>query len=255
MKRHLAEAFGLAVLFTGLSYWLAIWAGWITSLNWLEVFAVFTSYACTWLCVRQRRINYPIGAVSTAAYAVLFLQSDLLASAILNAYLTPALLYGWYRWREDSNRRPVSHLRWRWVPVYLGVTAAAYWGAVQVATFFGGHLAAWDSVILIGTMLAQFLLDNKKIETWFVWAVVNVAAIITYSSSGLWLVAFQYVLFLLNTYIGWRAWRKSLPVPERIVQFGEGWQIGKAEDIPHGTVHLGNEDDGGFEVRNAGLTQ
>ena len=97
MKRHLAEALAIAIVATGSSYWLAIWAGWITSLNWLEAFAVFTSFVCTWLCVRQRRLNYPIGAVSTAAYAVLFLQNDLLASAILNAYLTPALLYGWYR--------------------------------------------------------------------------------------------------------------------------------------------------------------
>lgn len=209
MKRHLTESIVLGAFFTALSYVLAIHVGWVTAVNWLEVFAVFTSYVCTWLCVRQRRINYPIGAASTAAYAVLFIQSDLMASAILNIYLTPALLYGWYRWRADSEKRPVAHVAAKWVPVYVVATGAAYWGAVQVSEALGGTMAWTDSVILVATILAQFLLDNKRLETWLVWAVVNVFAIVTYTGAGLYLVAFQYVLFLINTYIGYRAWKKD----------------------------------------------
>jgi nicotinamide mononucleotide transporter len=211
--RHYAEAVILASVLTVTSYVLAEVAGWqVTTgwVHWVEVLAVWTSYVSTWLCVRQRRWNYVWGSISSVLYAVLFLQSNLLASAILNAYLAPALAYGWVRWRQDTNTRPVANLKWRWVPVYAISTAVAYWGAVQVAHFFGGSMAAWDSVILIGTILAQFLLDNKKLQTWYVWAVVNVIAIITYSTSGLWLVAFQYVLFLINTYIGYRVWKKSL---------------------------------------------
>lgn len=212
MNRHMFEALGIGAIFTALSYGVAHLAGWELSAGWVlyvEVFAVFTSYVCTWLCVRQRRINYPIGAISSVAYAVLFWHSGLVASAILNAYLAPALVYGWYRWRADDDARPVRHVSARWVPVYAIATGAAYWGAVQVAEALNGSLATMDSVILIGTILAQFLLDNKRLETWLVWAVVNVAAIITYSTSGLWLVAFQYVLFLINTYIGHRAWKRS----------------------------------------------
>lgn len=215
MKRHLTESFVLAAVFTALSYVIALNAQWVTSINWLEAFAVFTSYACTWLCVRQRRINYPIGAISTAAYAILFWQADLLASALLNAYLTPALLYGWYRWRADDQGRPVSRVGTFWWPVYAIVTGAAYWGAVQLSTALGGHLAWTDSVVLIATMLAQFLLDNKKIETWAVWAIVNVFAIITYWQAGLFLVVVQYVLFLVNTVIGFWAWKRDMVTAPR----------------------------------------
>lgn len=210
--QYTLEAIGVMLVCTGVSYAVAHLAGWKLSTGWVlgvEVFAVMTGYACTWLCVRQMRINYPLGAISSVAYAVLFVHANLVSSAILNAYLPLALIYGWYRWRADHIARPVTRLRARWVPVYGIVTAIAYWGAVQVADAFGASMAMWDSVILIGTILAQFLLDNKKLENWVIWFVVDVIAIGVYATSGLWLVAFQYVLFLINTYIGYRAWKRS----------------------------------------------
>lgn len=69
LKRHLVESAIVAVVLTALSYAVGIACSWITGLNWLEVFAVFTLYSCTYLCVKERRINYPIGAVSKIANA------------------------------------------------------------------------------------------------------------------------------------------------------------------------------------------
>lgn len=217
MKRNVIESLIIAVVLTALSYGVALGAGWVDSVNYLEAFAVFTSYSCTYLCVKERRINYPIGALSTAAYCVLFFQQGLLASAILNAYLTPSLLYGWYRWRSDSNARPVTHLAWKWVPVYIGATALAYLGAFGLSTALGGTLALTDAMILIGSILAQFLLDNKKIETWIVWLVVNGFAIYTYATAGLALAAFQYVFFALNSFYGYYVWHKSKKGPSVVV--------------------------------------
>jgi nicotinamide mononucleotide transporter len=208
-KRDLAESLFVGIVLTALSYCVAIAAQWITVLNWLEVFAVFTSYASTYLCVKERRANYPIGAISTAAYAILFLQSGLLSSAILNAYLTPTLIYGWIRWRKDVDTRPVSHVELRWVPIYLLIAGLGYAGAALISQQFGGTMAWTDAMVLSATILAQFLLDNKKLENWLVWAVVNVFAIYTYATTSLPLVALQYVFFLLNTVYGFVIWRRS----------------------------------------------
>lgn len=207
--RDVLESVAVAAVLTSLSYVVGIWAGWIQELNWLEVFAVLTSYACTYLCVKERRINYPIGAISTAAYAYLFLQNGLFASAILNAYLVPTLIYGWFRWRHDTNTRPVTRVSLRMIPVYLGIAGLGYAGAALISQQFGGAMAWTDSIILAATILAQFLLDNKKLENWIVWAVVNVFAVYTYASIGLPLVAFQYVFFLGNTIYGFYMWNRS----------------------------------------------
>jgi len=211
-KQDIIESLAIGCLLTILSYVVGIRFGWLTlaTLNWLEVFAVFTSYVCTYLCVKERRVNYPIGAISSAAYALLFLQSSLLASTILNIYLVPTLIYGWLRWRKDEITRPVTRVGLRWLPVYAGIVGAGYAGAALLSQKAGGHLAWSDSVILAGTILAQFLLDNKKLENWIVWAVVNVFAIYTYATTGLPLVAFQYVFFLLNTLYGYVIWQRSM---------------------------------------------
>lgn len=204
------QAILIGVVLTGLSYVVGLAFGWITEVNYLEAFAVFTSYGSTYLCVVQKRLNYVFGAISTAAYGILFLQYGLIASMLLNFYLAPALVYGWFRWKKDSVTRPVQHVAWKWVPVYAVVTIGFYLGAVALSTAFGGAFAPIDSMILIGTILAQFLLDNKKIETWIIWAIVNVAAIYVYFTSGLTLVGFQYIFFLLNTVYGYYMWHKSM---------------------------------------------
>lgn len=209
LKVHMLQGIVLGILLTGASFAVGIGFGWVETINWLEVFAVFTSYVCTFLCVVERRANYPIGAISNAAYAVLFFQWGLYASAATTGYLTFALAYGWFRWRSDTKAIPVRHLELKWVPAYVVATAAFYFVALWLVTAIGGTLAPTDTVILIGTMLAQFLLDNKRIETWGVWALVNVFAIYTYATAGLPLAAFQYVFFLANVFYGWYMWNKS----------------------------------------------
>lgn len=209
-RNHYLIATVIGVVLTALSYAVGLAAGWIEDINYLEVFAVFTSYVSTWLSVVEKRFNYVAGAISSFAYAILFVQSDLVASAILNFYLAPTLVYGYLRWGKDAVSRPVEHVKARLLPLYTVVTLAAYGGAYLLVKAFGGSMAWTDSAILIGTLLAQFLLDNKKLETWMVWAVVNVFAIYTYFTADLQLVGFQYIFFLLNTVVGFIAWRNSM---------------------------------------------
>lgn len=200
----------IAIVLTSLSFGVGIGFGWITTINWLEVFAVLTSYACTYLCVKERRWNYPIGAVSTASLAILYFQSNLIASAFLNLWLVFQLLYGWFRWRADAITRPVTRVQAKWIPVYILASLAFFGVAYLIVTALGGAMAPLDVGILLLTILAQFLLDNKKIETWFVWGGVNILAIYVYFSAGLFLVGFQYIFFLANTIYGAYCWKKSM---------------------------------------------
>lgn len=207
---NIAQSIIIGIVLTALSYGLGLSMGWITTLNWLEVFAVFTSYSCTFLCVMERRINYPIGAISTAAYCLLFLQASLVASTAINAFLTIYLVYGWYRWRNDTLTRPVERMSAPSWALHIGVAVVGYLAVVAIATALGGHLAWTDSAILAGTILAQFMLDNKKLENWGIWALVNMFAIYTYFTAGLTLVGFQYIFFLLNTAYGYYEWKRSM---------------------------------------------
>lgn len=208
----------LATFLTTLSYILADWFGWaeLSSIDWLVAFAVFTSYLCTWLCVHQTRWNYPVGIVTTAAYSVIFWKAGLFAFSVFNAYLVFSLVYGWFRWGDDDSTRPVTKVEWPWHLGYVALAAGIYGILWVVHMIIGQEMAWYDVVISIASGVAQFLLDNKKVETWLVWILVNVASIALFlgfitDDPNVYqpIVAFQYVFFLANAFFGGYMWWKS----------------------------------------------
>lgn len=216
--KHIIESLIIGVVLTALSYLWGYQAGWALTQGWqlwLEIFCVFTSYSCTWLCVRERRIQYPIGAVSTLAYAWLFWEFGLHGSAVLNLWLTVQLIYGWFRWRSDADARPVTFVALKWWPAYILATAGFYLVGYWFDTASGGQQVWTDIIIVTGSILAQWLLDNKKWENWTVWLIVDVFATYEYFKGGLDLVGFQYIFFTLNTFIGAYVWWKSRKASRR----------------------------------------
>jgi len=212
--KYILESIALAIVLTALSYGVGIWMGWIVDLNWLEVFAVATSYSCTWLCTRQSRWNYPIGIVTTAAYSVLFYQWGMIALAIFNLYLVFSLIYGWFRWGSDDNTRPVTRIAPKWYAGY-GAIGLVILGLFLLANllFNPAGLTALNPIdvgLAVASGVAQLMLDNKKLETWSLWAVIDIVSIPFFIHSGLTLVAFQYIFFLGNTVIGHIQWKKTM---------------------------------------------
>lgn len=186
---------------------------WITT--WpsnLEFAAVFTSYICTLLCVHQTRWNYPVGVLTTFLYSWLFYQWEMYAVALFNLYLVFSLAYGWFRWGTDAQTLPVTRVRGFWWLGYVFLGMSVYgllWG---INTIFGVTITQTEIWITVLSGVAQFLLDNKKIETWAVWTLVNILSIWFFFEGGLYLVAFQYVFFLGNTVYGFIEWTKTMPV-------------------------------------------
>ncbi len=225
-RDYLWRSFIVGIFFTTVSWLVVKLFGVDASMTPLEIAAVSTSFACTYLCNLQSRMNYPLGVITTALYAWLTYDAGLLGSAALNAYLVPVLAYGWFRWGHDKATRPVAHISIKYIPVYLIITAAVWAFCTWVVTALGGQLGPWDTAILVLSVLAQLLLDNKKMETWIIWILVNVVAIYVYSTQGLWLVTAQYVFFLINTGIGWMEWHRI-------------YAKNKANEIMQRTLHEG----------------
>lgn len=232
LTTNLIQGTVLGIVLTALSYVVALNVNWITEVDLLEAFAVFTSYVCTFLFVMERRICYVIGAVSTVAYCVLFYRFDLNASMAINAFLTVYLAYGWYRWRADADTRPITRMsasNWLLTAV---VTAVGYAIVVALSNAFNGALVWTDAVILVGTLAAQFTLDNKHRETWGIWIIVNIFAIYTYFTTELYLVGFQYIFFLLNAFWAYHVWSKSYHAQEP--PEGTDWAVSLwGDDLPN----------------------
>lgn len=214
--RYLNESILIGLGLTALSYVVAHFLGWATidKINWLEAFAVFTSYSCTWLCTRQSRINYLVGVVTTAAYSLLFWQFEMHALALFNLYLVGSMAYGWIRWGRDDQTRPVTNVDQEGYTFYCLFGLIILVGYVLINHLIDPNWFQNASTIDIGLAVAsgvaQIMLDNKKLENWILWAGINIVSIPYFIHGGLYIVAFQYIFFLVNTFIGYIEWRKTM---------------------------------------------
>jgi nicotinamide mononucleotide transporter len=212
----------IAFILTGSSYLISYYFNWINSINWVEFVSVFTSFQCTYLCVYQSRNNYPIGAISVVALGVLFYQQQLYASMALQIWLFPALLYGWFRWGPDTDTRPVTFVNYKKHGlIYLAVTGFVYVICLNINDYFGGTMAGLDSAILVFSILAQFLLDNKKLENWIVWLAVDVISVYEYADQGLYVLAIQMALFGVNAIWGFYEWNETRKVHDAMANLTE----------------------------------
>lgn len=211
MRNDFFIAAVLSVFLTALTYLFATSVGWVTEPNWLEIIASGMNYAATYLSIKQRRFFYLIGISASAVYAVVYGQAGLVASAFLSLYLVISLVYGYLRWGKDGKTRPVHRIKGWWWLAYIGVTGVFWGGAVLLVNLLGGSFAPLDSAILVLTILAQFMLDNKVIETWAVWTLVNIIGATIYFQSGLYFAAVQQVLFGVANLWGFFAWKKTMP--------------------------------------------
>ena len=214
---HTLMSVFIATVLTAISYCAGLQFHFIKEINWLEVFSVWTSYSCTYLCVVQSRINYPIGAVSVAALCALFWTQSLYSSMILQIYLFPAMLYGWFRWGKDDDTRPVTRVGFDWwLAAYIAVPAIVYTICYYSTTSLGGVGTQWDSAILVLSILAQFLMDNKKIENWIIWLIVDIISVILYWNQGLQVLSIQMGLFGFNAIWGFYEWYKTMKVAKHV---------------------------------------
>jgi len=211
-KNDFLVAAVIAVVLSGATFALAYGLGWLSGApNWFEVAGATINYGATYLSIKQRRLAYTLGFVASGAFAVAYFQYGLLGSSILSLYLVGQLIYGYFRWGPDGKTRPVHHLDWlKWGWAYVLATAAVYGGAVLIVTALGGQFAFWDAAILVLTIAAQFMLDNKVIDTWFVWTAVNVIGVTLYFTAGAPFAAIQQLIFGLANIWGFLAWRKTM---------------------------------------------
>ncbi len=206
------QAVLIAAMFTGTTYALALAVGWLKpgELNWFELLAGAMNYMATFLCIKQKRFYAIVGIIGSAVWAYVFFQADLLASGVVNLYLAGMLVYGFWRWGKDTNTRPVRQLSLKWLPVYILATAAIYFGAVAITSAFGGAFAFWDAAILVFTILAQLLQDQKVIFAWVVWGAVNVVGVILYFNTGIYFAMVQQFIFGFANIWGWYEWKQTM---------------------------------------------
>lgn len=183
-------------------------------MTWIEAIAVVFGLACVWLTVRQSIWCWSTGLVQVVLFIFIFLQARLYSDVILHCIYVVLQVYGWHHWLyggPDHQNLRVSRLSRRgflgWVLLCGVGTAALGW---SMTTFTDAALPYPDAFTTVASLIAQWLLTRKKLESWLFWIIVDVVAIGIYFSKSLFLTTGLYAVFLLMATMGLLAWRKSM---------------------------------------------
>src|SRR5262245_11798237 len=144
------------------------------------------------LAGRDRVHTWWTGILGCLAFAWVFFTRQLYADVTLQAFFVATSIAGWWYWvRGDRG----AAIRVRHAPARA--LAVLVPGAVLVALGYGWLLRRYtdayapflDSVVLAFSVLGQFLLMGRRVESWWCWLLVNSIAVPLYASRGLVLTA------------------------------------------------------------------
>lgn len=176
-----------------------------------EIAAVGLGLLYLVLAVREQRLCWLAGGVSSALFLWVFWKAALPMQALLQVYYIAVAVHGWLHWGGDRGDTALPVRRWplRWHLLSLSAVALA----TVLSQWLRGALddpRAWlDSATSWGSVLATWLVARKVLENWVYWIVIDSAAALLYLGSGLPATAALFVLYTLIALQGLRQWLKS----------------------------------------------
>lgn len=198
--------------------------------HWTEIVGFGTGAACVLLAALRKIWTFPIGIANNIVFAALFFDSALYADAALQVVYLVLGVQGWIIWarnpgavRHDAlaiRRTPVWAIPWL-IAAAVGMTVIIAW---VLQTFTDSTTEVADAGTTAVSLVAQFMLNRRWLETWLVWIVVDVAYIGLYASKSLWITAVLYALFIGLCVFGMRSWmaaRAERPALAERVAVGE----------------------------------
>jgi nicotinamide mononucleotide transporter len=123
-------------------------------------------------------------------------------------------VYGWYEWlygganrtelRVTRTPRPVAALL-----VVIAAAGSALLGILLHRTT-DAALPFMDSFLSSTSLVAQWMMTKKLLESWLVWIAVDVLYVGMFVFKGLYLTAGLYAVFLALAVRGYVDWRRSM---------------------------------------------
>lgn len=179
--------------------------------EWMQIVGFATGAACVLLAARRNVWTYPLGIANNLVFLAVFVPAGLYAAAGLQLVYLGLGVHGWLRWtrgveqqRTYIARTPRRAVIWLIVAGVAGAAVLAW----LLTTFTDSQVALADAVTTSASLVAQYMLNRKWIENWFVWIGVDIAFVMLSIATGLWIIAALYALFIALCVFGLRSWRR-----------------------------------------------
>jgi nicotinamide mononucleotide transporter len=223
-KAHIENAYVTALMLAVTLVYEAVSAHFLPnfSFNIYEFVGTWAGLTCVWLCRTENVLCWPWGIVSAGAFGFFFSTIGLPGQQWLNwGYFLIIQVISWPHWvfgGKDRTELPVTTLSWKGRGLtLLALVSGTYLVYVAIDTLVPGSLyPVLDATVVASSIVAQFLLGRKHVESWVLWlGPVNLLSIILFYSAGAYTVMALYVAFFVHAFFAIRTWKNTAVVMSR----------------------------------------
>lgn len=183
----------------------------LVSFSWLETIGTIFGAGCVLLVVFRSIWNFPVGIVSCLAYLIFFTEGRLYADAGLQVVFILLGIQGWILWsRVQAIEMPVRRAPFDELAILAMLFPLVWLGLTQLLVYMGGAAPVLDSFVTTLSLVAQWLLNRRCIESWLAWIVVDQVSVALFWSREMYLTAGLYSIFLVMCLAGLFEWRSYL---------------------------------------------
>lgn len=187
-------------------------------LSYLELIGTLSGLISVYLATKANFYTWHTGILNEIAFFMLFFQVRLYADMMLQIFFLIITMYGMYNWKSKEEVPIIQKLspnQGMKYAIFIFV-ATLICGLIvanlhYILPFFFENPATYplaDAFIMVASIVATFLLAQKKLENWILWIIIDIVSIILYYKKGIYFVAGEYGIFLglaIKGFIEWRA--------------------------------------------------
>lgn len=177
----------------------------------LEPVATAALLINVYLAARANIYNFLFGAIGVALYFVIFYQAKLYADMSLQLVYFGLQFYGCYQWLYGSATHQaldiVSANKKIW-NIALFATILLFGILVYVLSHYTDSTTVKiDALTTAMSLTAQWMMNKKYLENWWLWMLVDIISIKMYLFKDLYLTAGLYGIFFIICCMGYLRWR------------------------------------------------
>lgn len=187
----------------------------ISNQGWIQWISFISGILYIYYATRNHPQCWPWGILSSGlwAYASAF-QLHLYSDAILQFIYVLLGFYGWYQWmagRHPSLKSQPALPITRYTPkiLYILLLTCIFPSLVlgYIMHFTPAAFPYTDAFLTVYSLLATWMLVNRKIENWILWIVIDFLSIPLFAWRGGHLFALLFLIYGMLAIQGWKSWK------------------------------------------------
>lgn len=183
---------------------------WPTPLEWLAVAFILAN---VWLAIKVNIWCWPVGIAGVILYGIVFWQGHLYANAALQLVYLVLSIHGWYEWLHGglNKTQPPIRLASARVMIICAVATAALTAPIMwlLLRMQNPAFPFWDAFTVAISLVGQWLMNEKYLENWIYWIVVDVMYVPLFIAEKL---PASAPLYAILTFLAWRGyvdWKRT----------------------------------------------